>query len=413
MRIGDRIGELAIPDGNQAGWLGIGMVSDRHWALTPASVDLYDGSAGISLFLAYLAVVSSQSRYRHLARQGIESVNEKAAKLCKIDTIQNPGAFGNIGGTIYALTHVGMLWNDNSLIDQATLTALDARRHVEAATNIELLGGISGFATVLTGLLSVAPNNELFDLAKFCADKIVDSLALDVFPSLSWPSSIPSHAPLTGLSHGAAGIALSLSRLAKYLNDPRYMVASQRLVDYEQSVFSERYGNWPDFRCFAPTCVPLQVDQLKTWNSFYTTWCHGAPGIGLSRLSMVADGHGTVGIEADINAAIAQTIAHGFGLNHSLCHGDLGNLELLIMAGDRVPKAQYTKWLSMIVASIRDQGWLTGVPLGTETPGLMTGISGIGYGLLRQIAPATVPSVLTLEPPFSTDRRPQSHGYQH
>jgi lantibiotic modifying enzyme len=34
-----------------------------------------------------------------------------------------------------------------------------------------------------------------------------------------------------------------------------------------------------------------------------------------------------------------------------------------------------------------------------ESPGLMTGLAGIGYGLLRVAAPARVPSVLTLEGP--------------
>jgi lantibiotic modifying enzyme len=39
------------------------------------------------------------------------------------------------------------------------------------------------------------------------------------------------------------------------------------------------------------------------------------------------------------------------------------------------------------------------VPLGVETPGLMTGLAGIGYQLLRLAAPDIIPSVLVLEPP--------------
>jgi lantibiotic modifying enzyme len=34
-----------------------------------------------------------------------------------------------------------------------------------------------------------------------------------------------------------------------------------------------------------------------------------------------------------------------------------------------------------------------------ESPGLMTGLAGIGYGLLRLAKPARVPSILTLEGP--------------
>jgi lantibiotic modifying enzyme len=51
------------------------------------------------------------------------------------------------------------------------------------------------------------------------------------------------------------------------------------------------------------------------------------------------------------------------------------------------------------VASLEANGPVTGVPLGVETPGLMTGLSGIGYQLLRLAAPDEVPSVLLLAPP--------------
>jgi lantibiotic modifying enzyme len=54
----------------------------------------------------------------------------------------------------------------------------------------------------------------------------------------------------------------------------------------------------------------------------------------------------------------------------------------------------------MQLASIEEQGWITGVPQGVETPGLMTGLAGIGYALLRLAAVEQVPSVLLLDPPL-------------
>ncbi len=104
--------------------------------------------------------------------------------------------------------------------------------------------------------------------------------------------------------------------------------------------------------------------------------------------------------------ALRTTLAQGFGGNHSLCHGDLGNLELLLQASQVLPdpqwKAQTERIASAILESIDQHGWLCGVPLGVETPGLMTGLAGIGYGLLRLAEPERVPSVLTLEPPRTT-----------
>jgi lantibiotic modifying enzyme len=52
-----------------------------------------------------------------------------------------------------------------------------------------------------------------------------------------------------------------------------------------------------------------------------------------------------------------------------------------------------------ILDSIQHNGWLCGLPLSVQSPGLMTGLAGIGYGLLRLAEPDRVPSVLLLAPP--------------
>jgi len=57
----------------------------------------------------------------------------------------------------------------------------------------------------------------------------------------------------------------------------------------------------------------------------------------------------------------------------------------------------------MVLGSIDTSGWRSGVPFGVETPGLMAGLAGIGYGMLRLAEPDSVPSNLTLEPPCSAD----------
>ena len=54
---------------------------------------------------------------------------------------------------------------------------------------------------------------------------------------------------------------------------------------------------------------------------------------------------------------------------------------------------------SAVLHSIQQAGWQCGTPLQVESPGLMTGIAGIGYGLLRLAYPQAAPSVLTLESP--------------
>lgn len=66
--------------------------------------------------------------------------------------------------------------------------------------------------------------------------------------------------------------------------------------------------------------------------------------------------------------------------------------------------AEVERLAAVLLASVRHDGWLCAVPEGVETPGLMIGLAGIGYGLLRLAALDRVPSVLALEPPGRKSR---------
>jgi lantibiotic modifying enzyme len=96
-------------------------------------------------------------------------------------------------------------------------------------------------------------------------------------------------------------------------------------------------------------------------------------------------------------------VQRGFGKNHSLCHGDLGNLDFLLLASglfDRPDLArQIHRFTRIVLSSMKREGWLCGTAGSVEAPGLMNGLAGVGYGLLRLADPGGVPSVLALEPP--------------
>src|SRR5262249_39906942 len=104
-----------------------------------------------------------------------------------------------------------------------------------------------------------------------------------------------------------------------------------------------------------------------------------------------------------IDAALRATAAQGFGGGHTLCHGDLGNLELFVQAAEVLGEPRWReeagRRAAVVVEEIERGAWRCGTPGGVESPGLMTGLAGIGYGLLRLADPADVPSVLVLEPP--------------
>jgi len=204
--------------------------------------------------------------------------------------------------------------------------------------------------------------------------------------------------PLAGLSHGNAGIALNLLRLAQASDEERFREAALAAMEYERGVFSPEKRNWPDLR---DCSLHFDSDEKPVFK-YMTSWCHGAPGIGLARLASLQY-HDDQAMRDEIEAAVQTTLKEGFGRNHSLCHGDMGSLIVLLLASQMLPD-QYARELASLQAvllnNIQAQGWHSGIPYPIETPGLMLGMAGTGYALLRLAAPDRVPEVLVLAPPL-------------
>jgi lantibiotic modifying enzyme len=175
-----------------------------------------------------------------------------------------------------------------------------------------------------------------------------------------------------------------------------FAARARSALDYERTLFFDAEGNWRDARARG-----RPGDEPDAAPKFSTAWCHGAAGIGLSRLPLLRR-RPDPALRADLEAAVRTTRRTGFGLNHSLCHGDLGNLELLMQA-TRLPgfagEREHTLGIAAgIVGDIDRNGPRSGIPLQVESPGLMTGLAGIGMGLLRIAAADRVPCVPMLDP---------------
>lgn len=383
--IADRIGELAVVEDGEATWFGlINVDSDRHWAIAPLGPDLYDGSAGIALFLAQLGAVSQRDRYTAWARAGL-TAGLRRAEAAAESSFKLIGAFSGWGGLIYALVYLARLWRDSRLLDEAEGIAGHLSRHIDSDERWDVLSGSAGAILSLLRLYRAQPRPEVLAAAVRCGDRLL-SHAEEREAGLAWSCPETQGRALAGLSHGAAGIAWALLELGEATRDTRYDAAARAAIRYERSLFSAEAGNWRDLR----------------EEGFATAWCHGAPGIGLARVQCLPMLDGDE-VRREIETAVETTFRSGFGHNHCLCHGDIGNATALLTIGSRLRDqtllARTGNVAGTIYESIQRHGWLTGVPLAIETPGLMTGLAGIGYGLLRFMDSKRIPCVLSLEVP--------------
>jgi type 2 lantibiotic biosynthesis protein LanM len=401
--IGDHLCTIALCDADTAGWLSISPVKEREWHLVPAGLDLYDGLCGIVLFLAYLGALTGEPRYLTLAQQALTTLRALVEEGQERPDSTGIGAFSGWGSVIYLLSHLGSLWHNPGLYQEAEKIVHVLAAAVDQDRMLDVVGGAAGGIAALLSLYSVAPTAHTLDTAIRCGDHLI-AQARPMPGGCGWVIKGEDE-PLTGFAHGNAGIALTLLRLWAVSGKERFRQSALDALSYERSLFSARRGNWPDLRKATLARMPGGAQRQALGEEEYPyiiAWCHGAAGIGLARLASL-DFVDDPAIRAEIEAATRTTLAAGFGGNHALCHGDLGNLDLILGVVQRFPEPHLQTLLAQLTSALLDsidrQGWITGVPQGIETPGLMVGLAGIGYELLRLAMPERVPSILLLAPP--------------
>src|SRR5271165_6553425 len=154
-------------------------------------------------------------------------------------------------------------------------------------------------------------------------------------------------------------------------------------------------------------------------------WSHGEPGIGFARVALVSllPDDPSVLNEAEIavrtTAATLGQALPGTG-NFSLCHGDGGNADLLVLAADALERPQLRIEAEAAAVRALDRfedaraPWPCGVPAAGESPNLLLGLAGIGYFFLRLHDSSVVPTALLpsdsavrAAPSKSSNGRPQ------
>ena len=131
-----------------------------------------------------------------------------------------------------------------------------------------------------------------------------------------------------------------------------------------------------------------------------TSWCHGAPGIGLARIGglPVLD---TQDIRKDIETAVQTTQAFSVKGEDHLCCGNLGRADILLVAAGRLSRPELATLAHRQVWQVMTRAEHMGsfvlhplLPKHVDSSGFFRGTAGIGYTLLRMAQPALLPAVL-------------------
>ncbi|RFU41362.1 type 2 lantipeptide synthetase LanM [Actinomadura logoneensis] len=371
-----------------APWISYVVSRDGHEEVD-IEAELYNGTSGVALFLAYLNEVSPRPEFERTARLALDFAREHVTETGWI------GAYAGTGGLIYTLVHLHRLWGERDLLDQAVALADGLAPLIDSDDRLDVYFGSAGLIPVFLGLAD-ATGGHGADLAERCAEHLLKHANSDG-DALSWPGDEAGAAlaDLTGFAHGAGGIGWALAMLGHRLGRASYIDAAHRAFAYEDRHFDEQVQDWYDLR--SSPGGPI-------WNGrhFANAWCNGAAGIGLARLATWDTlGRSDDGLLQGAQRGLTATVRNFPRLmNDSLCHGRSGNAELLLRHALLRAEPAFR-----VEANLHAQNqWrnLAEARPGPESgffPGLMLGMAGFGMHSLRLARPELVPSVLLLDPP--------------
>ncbi|AEM87102.1 type 2 lanthipeptide synthetase LanM family protein [Streptomyces violaceusniger] len=396
-QLATRLADQAILGADDCSWLGVTLDGGQEDSLTykPVGTALYDGLAGLAVVFARAAELFADDRYLDIARRCAVPVVAHLKDAAKDTSHELAGAFDGIAGLLYALHHMGSVTGDLVYRAHIEESASLLLRVVKDETSPDVINGLAGSAIVALGLERRYANSAFREAAEVCAQRLQE-MSVDLDGAAGWKPA-PKSAPMGGLSHGSAGIAWALFELAAGLGVPELEELGWKAVEFDRRLFVPEEGRWRDLR--QEQGIVSRPLKPAGW------WCNGGAGIGLSRL-LIAGRRADTGVLAEAEAALHAVYEGGFGENHSLCHGDFGNIELFTLAGELLPdRARAHHWSRMgaraahgILSDLQDSGPMCGIPAGrVDVPGMMIGTAGICLGLMRLAAPERVPSVLSLQ----------------
>lgn len=412
---------LQAPDGRNL-WLSLGEAGEGL-TVRPMEPGLYGGISGLALALACVGHARADRdlsrQAEHILMDALDQLPAPARGDAPVETgklekgflagLPGMGLDRGAAGILFALDQCARLSGATALQTRAERLArlwvsgprLEAL--LQPARQFDYLNGAAGLLLVLLSLDGEPQARRQFLAdARRCGDHLLQH-ARESGRGLVW--SGPGSHGLSGLSHGGSGFAVALAALYRATGHRPYREAAFATLAHEATLFDPAAGNWRDVRGY----TGADPDSVQRWGC---SWCHGAPGIALSRAALLRllagdlSGSEQAQLGEELEVAVTTTrrvLAHlEAPVIDDLCCGTVGRLDILLECGRLADRPEWVEAAHQLAGqrlerwrhTARPRYWFTDQPMAGTDLSLFKGIASLAYLQARLEAPASVPCLL-------------------
>lgn len=349
-------------------WITLKYGQKESWQFQTMDRYLYDGIAGIAVFLTAFGKVYGMNRYEQIRKNVMQNMFEYTDQAVEDNDRLDSNRTGIMNGEsslVYAYLLLNQMCSDEKLLNYAEKHAQVVKKLIEEDHQFDILDGNAGAIIVMVHLYEITGKSTYLKIAEQAADKLLSHVRF-MKEGIGWVIPGQEH-PLAGFAHGNSGIMLAFARLWKISRKPYYHEVIHQAKKYEDSLYDKVLGNWKDLR----TGKVRKEDE----NSDIIAWCHGAGGILIAGTAVDS----ILGIEVTKDERLQQAekrVISQEKREYCLCHGELGNATAVEYYRKSIGK-EYSDLQKLLE-------WESMLPQEKYQAGFMTGLSGIGYALLNR-----------------------------
>ena len=373
-KILDNLLDLSIEDNTNFYWPTTTLKNSGCWNADLTNYSLYQGTPGIILVYALSEKFLNTNYF--LLDKYLEKIEFQITRNQILNDVNFIGVFDGLGGILYLLCHIYKIKNNEKIVPLVEKILKILSLKINNDIHLDIITGVSGLLRILIHVANCFSTVSVINLINDCITHL-----MNIYPH---PKNVKKDKNLLfGFSHGITGITWSLCHWTKFYNDKKF----EDWISQAWSIIDN------DF---------LKRPHKYQYEDNYFTWCNGLVGICLSQLDLL-DFFDKLNFEKSIHSHTHQILSKGFSSKTlNLCHGQAGNLDFLIetaMTFKTNSKYQtaYQEHASYLVNMVDYYYKSTPLEKFLANPGLMVGVSGLVYQLLRIAFPEDVPSLLLLK----------------